>query len=79
MRGVGREKKGRPRAPLESCGHASSGIYAWPARVNPVGNDYATLLDGFIWRLRSARGREWRENVFGAALKLVPRERRVDF
>ena len=65
MGGAGRGNKGRPRTPLRACGRAPSGVFAWPARVNPVGNDYATLLDGFFWRLRSARGREWRKNVFG--------------
>ena len=29
-----------------------------------VGNDYAPLLGEFIWRMRAARGRERRRNVF---------------
>ena len=29
----------------------------------PVGNDYAPLLDGFIWKLRPVRGRGRRKNL----------------
>ena len=45
----------------------------------PIDNDYAPLLGEFMWRMRFARGRNWRDNVFGAALRLVSQEHGIDF